>query len=199
MSPRPRTATDAEIFEALVRIVGRVGPARMTLADVAAEVGLTAGALVQRFGSKRGLLLAVARGSDTGVREQVAALRREHASPLAALFELAVCMARAVGTPEELANHLAFFQLDLTDPEFHAPALAYFRAEREELRALLEEAAAAGELTSGADAARLAGAVQVAMNGVRMVWAVDREGTLEERTREALEVLLGPYRSEPPS
>ena len=199
MCPRPRTATDSEIFEALVRVIGRVGPARMTLADVAGEVGLTAGALVQRFGSKRGLLLAVARGSDAGVREQVAALRREHASPLAALSAFAVSMARAVRTPEELANHLAFFQLDLTDPEFHAPALAYFRAEREELRALLAEAVAAGELSPGADPARLAEAVQVAMNGVRMVWAVVREGTLEERTREALGVVLGPYGGGGPS
>ncbi|HEV2146663.1 MAG TPA: TetR/AcrR family transcriptional regulator [Longimicrobiaceae bacterium] len=195
MSPRPRSATDAEIFAALTRVIGRLGPARMTLADVGAEAGITAGALVQRFGSKRGLLLALARTGVGGVHQQVAAIRRRHDGPLAALLDFATAMGRHVHTPEELANHLAFFQMDLTDPDFHEPALAYFRAERDALRSLLEEAVARGELSAAADPARLAEAVQVATNGARMVWAVVRDGTLEERTRVAVEILLAPYRA----
>jgi AcrR family transcriptional regulator len=195
MSPRPRSATDAEIFAALTRVIGRLGPARMTLADVGAEAGLTAGALVQRFGSKRGLLLALVRGTVGDVCEQMAATRGRHDSPLEALLDYAGAMGRYVRTPEELANHLAFFQMDLTDPEFHEPALEFFRAERTALQALLEEAVARGELSAAADPARLAEAVQVAMNGARVVWAVVREGTLEERTREAVAGVLSPYRA----
>lgn len=191
MSPRPRTASDAEIVAALSRVISRVGLARATLAAVAAEVGLTAGALVQRFGSKRGLLLELSRGAVAGVREQVAAARRENASPLAALLDYAGSSARFAHTPEEFANHLAFFQLDLTDPEFHAAALDFFSVEHEALQALLEDAVAAGELRPGVDAARLARAVQEAVNGARVVWAVMRDGTMEERTRGAVEVLLG--------
>lgn len=191
MSPRPRTASDEEILAALTRVISRVGLARVTLADVAAEVGLTAGALVQRFGSKRGLLLAASRGASDGVRQQVAEVRRASASPLAALFDYAACASQFVHTPEEFANHLAFFQLDLTDPDFHAPALEFFLAERAEFRALLDDAVAAGELARGTDTERLARAVQEAVNGARVVWAVVRDGTLEERTREALEMLLG--------
>lgn len=194
MSPRPRSASDAEIIAALHRVISRVGLARVTLADVAAEVGLTAGALVQRFGSKRGLLLALSRGGADAVREQVAAVRRDSPSPLAALFGYATSASQMVRTPEEFANHLAFFQLDLTDPEFHAPALEFFLAERAEFRALLDDAVAAGELAPGADTERLARAVQEAINGARVVWAVVRDGRVEERTREALEMLLGSSR-----
>jgi hypothetical protein len=32
---------------------------------------------------------------------------------------------------------------------------------------------------------------RAAVNGARVVWAVVRDGTLEERIREALEMLLG--------
>ena len=49
MSPRPRKASDAEVFAAASRVMSRLGPAQVTLADIAAEAGLTAGALVQRF------------------------------------------------------------------------------------------------------------------------------------------------------
>lgn len=191
MSPRPRTASDAEIVAALARVISRVGPARATLAAVGAEVGLTAGALVQRFGSKRELLLALSRGAVAGVHGQVESARRGSASPLAALLDYAGSTARFARTPEEFANHLAFFQLDLTDPEFHAAALEFFRVEHAALRALLDDAAAAGELLPGVDTGRLARGVQEAINGARVVWAVVRDGTMEERTRGVVEMLLG--------
>ena len=60
MSPRPRQNTDQEILAAAFRAIARLGPAKLTLADVAAEANVTAASLVQRFGSKRDLLLAAA-------------------------------------------------------------------------------------------------------------------------------------------
>jgi AcrR family transcriptional regulator len=167
----------------------------MTLADVGAEVGVTAAALVQRYGSKRGLFLAVSRASMSGFREHVERIRSAHSSPLAALDDFATSMARFTQSPEELANQLAMFEMDLTDPEFHELGLAYFRAERRALKAMLDDAVAAGELRREADTASLARMVQVVMNGGRLVWAVLREGTLERWTRRDLGALLEPYRA----
>src|SRR5258706_16391908 len=53
MSPRRRKAEDVDVFAALVRVMLRCGPADLTLRAIAAEAGVTAGALVPRFGSKR--------------------------------------------------------------------------------------------------------------------------------------------------
>src|SRR4029077_1097452 len=61
MSPRRRKAEDVDVFAALVRVMMRRGPAELTLRAIASEAGVTAGALVQRFGSKRALLHAHAR------------------------------------------------------------------------------------------------------------------------------------------
>lgn len=58
---RPRTVSDESILDATLTVVQRVGPARVTLAAVAAEVGLSAATLVQRFGTQRDLLLAADR------------------------------------------------------------------------------------------------------------------------------------------
>src|SRR5262249_27193952 len=107
MSPRPRTATDADLLTAAHRAVSRVGPSRLTLADVAAEAGGAPATLVQRFGSKRGLLLALVQLAPAGVGAEFAALRAAHSSPLAAVRAVADCMAGMAPTPEELANHLA--------------------------------------------------------------------------------------------
>jgi AcrR family transcriptional regulator len=56
MSPRRRKAEDTDVFAAMVRVMLRAGPAELTLSAIVAEAGVTAGALVQRFGSKRDLL-----------------------------------------------------------------------------------------------------------------------------------------------
>src|SRR5260221_14477131 len=56
MSPRRRKAEDIDVFAALVRVMLRRGPAELTLRAIAAEAGVTAGALGQRVGSKRQLV-----------------------------------------------------------------------------------------------------------------------------------------------
>jgi len=57
MSPRPQKVTDDEIYTAAQRAMSKAGPGELTLAHIAGEAGITAGLLVQRFGSKRDLLL----------------------------------------------------------------------------------------------------------------------------------------------
>ena len=59
MSPRPQKVTDIDIYMAAQRVMSRLGPGELTLAEIAKEAGVTAGLLVQRFGSKRDLLLSL--------------------------------------------------------------------------------------------------------------------------------------------
>ncbi|MFG2877756.1 TetR/AcrR family transcriptional regulator [Streptomyces sp. NPDC048337] len=194
MAGRPRGVDDAAILQAAVRVMGRTGPGRMTLAAVAGEVGLVAGTLVQRFGSKRGMLVALAEHSAREVGELRVRVRAEHASPLAALAALTAGAWSAVATAEEFANHLAFLCADLADPELRRLALASQEAEEAAVRALLEEAVVAGELRPGTDADLLARAVQGATTGAGVLWAVDREGTLAGRRLVALDTALHPHR-----
>lgn len=194
MSPRPRLKLDPEILAGATRTIERLGPARLTLADVAEEVGLAPATLVQRFGSKRGLLLAVARQGAAGVREDFARIRARHRSPLRALAGVAACMALMAKTPEALANGLAFLEMDLADPEFHRLALAHARQFRAELRALLDEAVRAGELRK-CPAAKLANAVQGMIGGSMLNWAIHRDGKADAWILADLETLLRPYRA----
>src|SRR5215831_4770652 len=96
MSPRRRKADDAEVFAALVRVMHRRGPAELTLREIAAEAGVTAGALVQRFGSKRAMLLAHARHAaatgDVGLR-----VPQRTSSPLDTLRSVTAMYAEMAG------------------------------------------------------------------------------------------------------
>ena len=192
MSPRPRATSDAAILSATHRAVTRVGPMRVTLADVAREAGVSPATLVQRFGSKRQLLLAlVAAGSGEIEAEWASILALAEKSPLEALYAYAECMAGLAPTPDVLANHLSFLQMDLVDPEFHRLALAHARETLGFLRKTLDHAVAKAELMP-CDTSRLARAVQATVGGSLVQWAIDREGKLRKRLREDLETLLRP-------
>jgi AcrR family transcriptional regulator len=195
--PRPRTVDDAAVLAAAARAVERVGPARVTLADVAADAGLSPATLVQRFGSKRGLLLAVARRGAHGRRPAFAAARAAAPTRLGALADALVALTAGVRTPEAMANGLAFLQLDLADAEFHAEALAGHRMMREEIASLLAEAQAAGELAAP-DVDALAETVQTAYNGALITWAIQRDGELEAWLRRQLDAVVDPYRTRRP-
>jgi AcrR family transcriptional regulator len=181
-----------EVFAAAARVMARHGFAPLTLADIAAEAGLTAGALVQRFGSKRRLLLAIAaRGADA-TRETFAQLRAVHPSPLAALRAYAQGFAQMGESAGALAHHLGYLQLDLTDPAFHRHTVALARATSAALRELLEAAVAAGELAPTVDTGALARTVQVILSGSLMTWAFYRRGPAARWVREDLDAVLGP-------
>lgn len=193
VTPRPRTISDEDILIAAHRTIARLGPARVTLADVASEARLAPATLVQRFGSKRGLLLALVEMGVNGVDACFADVRAAHRSPLAALVAAATEMTRHVKSPQELANGLAFLQLDVSDPDFHRLAVKNSRRLQAGYKALLDEAVAAGELAP-CDTARLARTVGAVSGGSLIGWAIVREGPAEHWVREDLMMLLAPYR-----
>lgn len=190
---RTRTVSDAAILAATAEMISRVGPVRLTLAAVGGEVGLSPATLLQRFGSKRGLLLALVEQGVRTVDDCFAAVRIACTSALDAAIAAAGDMAAHVRTPEELANSLAFFQIDLSDPDFHRLTLEHSRRVRAGYQALLEEAIGAGDLVA-CDTAALASALQAVAAGSLLNWAVHREGPVVAWVSADLETLIAPYR-----
>ncbi|MGH7468944.1 MAG: TetR/AcrR family transcriptional regulator [Longimicrobiales bacterium] len=194
MSPRPKKASDQVVFAAVQRVMQQVGPGDLTLARIAKEAGVTAGALVQRFGSKRDLLLKLMEAWSGSGAEMFAQLQAHYHSPLATLYGYADCMAQMGGTPAEFAHHLSYLQMDLTDPVFHRHVKKQAVATRTSLRQLLDDAVREGELVSGLDTRALARQVEVTITGSLWNWAFYQEGRAADWMREDLEALLGPLR-----
>jgi len=193
VSLRPRKASDDEVFAAATRVMARCGPADMTLSTIATEAGLTAGALVQRFGSKRALLLTLAERFAASTDQLFAGLRAASTSPLAALRAYGECMAGLGTSATALANSLSWLQQDLTDADFRRFTQIQARASRRELERLVHDAMARREIDAGADPAALARAIEVTVGGSLMAWAVHQEGTCRTWVQHDLEMLLQPY------
>jgi AcrR family transcriptional regulator len=169
----------------------------MTLADVGEAAGLSAATLVQRFGSKRDLLLSVLKFTTDGVGQRFDAAISSNESPLESIF--AAAMDRAPnGAPEEIANVLAFYLSDFGDPDFRALALENSRKAIAGFKTMLDEAVAQGELAeSYVDTTQLAETIYSLMMGTLLTWTVTGEGTYRAKIRSELDVLLRPFRRGP--
>jgi len=190
MSPRPRKASDDQVFGAMVRVMERVGPAELTLAAIAKEAGLTAGALVQRFGSKHAMQVAAARGAAEYAGLFLEGLAARHRSPLAALRDYAECLAGLAPTPERLARNLSYLANDIADPALRRHLLVQSRATRAGLKALLDSAVSKRELKPRTDTAAVARIIETVLGGALITWATYREGPAKVWLREHLEAVL---------
>jgi AcrR family transcriptional regulator len=190
VSPRPRETTDEHLLAAAHSVINRVGP-HLTLAEVAKEAGVSPATLVQRFGSKRGLLLAFVSSASGTTGLEFARIREAHPDPIAAIREAVRCFARMAPTPEAVSNGLAFLQIDLSDPEFHHHAYVQARDTVEEFRRLLNQAVKAGRLER-CDTRRLGRALHAIMGGSMLSWAVLRVGSAESWMLADVDTLLKP-------
>lgn len=195
MSPRPRKVSDDDVFTAAYQVMQQVGPRELTLAVIAEQAGVTAGALVQRFGSKRDLLLVISERFSNGTGEMFAQLRQGHRSPLAMLRAYSDCMAQMASSPAALARNFAYLQIDLTDPDFRKNLARQAKASQEELRQLIREAIAAKELRPTTNVKQLARLIEAVVGGSMMAWAFHQEGTAQKSMRRDLDAVLKPYLS----
>ena len=193
MSGRRQKVTDEAVFAAAQRAMTRRGPHELTLADIAAEAGVTPGRLVQRFGSKRALLLTLSERFAGSAGATFAALRASHHGPLATLRAYAACMADLAPNPEALLRNLAYLQVDLADEALRAHLAANGRATRREIEALVRAAAAAGELRRDVNPRALARAVETIISGALMSWALYREGKAVDWIGTDVEAVLAPW------
>jgi AcrR family transcriptional regulator len=193
MAARPRKVTDDDILGATQRVMQRLAPGELTLAVIAAEAGVTAGALVQRFGSKRELLLELTRRFAAATNEMFDQLRAAEPSPIRTIRLYADCMAQMGESPATFAHHLAYLQIDLTDPDFFENLRTQARSTRAALRALVVEVMRARELKRQTDADALARALEVTITGSLWTWVFHQEGKAVSWMRQDVDALLAPY------
>jgi AcrR family transcriptional regulator len=164
---RPRSISDERLLSALGTVISTRGPG-FTVADVAAEAGVSVGTVAQRFGSKHGLLKALSLQGLQQVRDQV------RAAPDIRTAILDVY--RGLDDPATAANNLGQLATDLADLE---------------LRALLGEFYAVLEAELAVHGSpQLARILAALANGTAITWSVDPRGSLLDRLAEDIDAVL---------
>lgn len=192
--PRIKSVSDDAILADVLKLIQRIGPERFTLAAAAAEVGLSASTLVQRFGSKRALLLE----ADRWAVERWVSGMDEVPTGGPVLERLIAGLIHAVDdgtTAEEMANSVSLLQVALADGEFHESTRGGAVRLRAKIAERLREAKGNGELRLDTDIAAVVELVEITYHGAMISWAIHRNGQLVTSLRTNFNQLLRPYRA----
>lgn len=182
---RAKLISDEAVLDAAERVLLERGPHAFTLADVSKTAGIAPATLIQRFGTKQGLLRAFGKHAArrAAVRDPIS-----DEPPLKVLMRLLLTRAARLGDRKAFTNGMALLLENLRDEHLRAPAARQAYATELVLERLLGDAGYA----EPEKAARL---LFAAWNGALIQWALRGEGTLEKYLRraigEALQ-LLGP-------
>jgi AcrR family transcriptional regulator len=177
---------DQDLLVVAERELTKLGPEKLTLARIGRQSGIAAPTLIQRFGSKRRLLLEIAKARGLRVRHLF-----ENSS---GVLEAYLKLASEFASPSEAANQLAFLQMELADEEFRAATQELFSAMEAGTLHLLWRAAKAGDIED-AKGKELARACLTAYWGALVYWSVQGESDLALLLREQIGAVLAPYRT----
>lgn len=184
---RPRKISDERLLAAAGGVIARLGPG-FTLADIATEAGVVAGTLVQRFGSKHGLLAALSRMTIDALPDSIRTAAKGHTDPLDALRAGLVEPYAALDDPAAAANNLAQLAVDFADAELRDLLAQLYAAVEAEVAILVHDAAAT---LPGAPPAPQAARVLTALaEGSAIRWSVHPTGSLRERIRTDIDAVL---------
>ncbi len=174
--PRRKLKTDAAVLQGAIRVIFAHGPGSFTLAQISDAVGIAPATLVQRFGDKRGLVLAaLTEDNKRFARELEAAPRAVGAE---AVIDLFWGLTPGENDDHALADQLLWLRQDGEDPQMRTLAQARFALLREALAARLPPLSVPSET-----AARL---VEALWQGALVQWGVERKGALADYVAESL-------------
>jgi AcrR family transcriptional regulator len=179
--PRKRTIPDEALLDAALDIVHRSGPAALSFATLAGQVGLASSTVVQRFGTKADLLqAALLRAWDHLDAATATAIARAPDGP-AGVVDLLVALSGQYEA-HEYADQLMVLREDLRDPVLRARGAAWIAT----LAAAVEQRLAA--VPGGPDG--LGELVVAHWQGTLTVWGFTRAGRVDRVVRRFLEALL---------
>jgi AcrR family transcriptional regulator len=176
--PRKRTIPDTAVLDAALALAEGAGPGALTFASLSAESGLAPATLVQRFGTKAGLLQAALLRAWDLLDEATAAADEAAGDGPEGVVDLVVRLGGQYD-PAEDADQILLLREDLRDPVLRARGQAWIAA----LAAAVERRLEGAEPGVG----RL---VVAQWQGSLTVWQFHREGDLDVALGTAVASLL---------
>ncbi|KRF34437.1 TetR/AcrR family transcriptional regulator [Nocardioides sp. Soil805] len=140
---RPRTVSDDDFVRAAATVAARRSDGSWSLTEVASEVGVTPAAVVKRFGSKRGLLVAVA---TKWVRDLPEYAPASVDDPLGHVREWASEWLAATGEPDRTVGHLTLLLDEIVDDDTRSLLGRGRQSQAAYLRSALRDAHNRGQL-----------------------------------------------------
>jgi AcrR family transcriptional regulator len=179
--PRKRTLPDTDVLDAALGIVRSSGPDALTFAALASRVGLAGSTIVQRFGTRTGLLRSALLRAWDLLEEETDAAARSAAHGPRGVIQMLVQLSGQYDA-RDFADQLLVLREDVRDPVLRARGEAWIatliRAVEDRLRAASGAPEGLGRL------------IVAQWQGTLTVWSFKPEGLVSDAVQAALERLF---------
>jgi TetR/AcrR family macrolide resistance operon transcriptional repressor len=185
---RPQTATDEDILRAARKVLDRKGPDAFSIAEVAIEIGLTRGAITQRFKGTHALKVALLTRQIEQFTEAIGMLPKPPCGD--SLLRIAAFIGSHPKSRKSNARFFASYTSNLQDRELIALEIR----RGDVLRAAISAAMPPVRISHGA----AVNAFLAHISGVAMAWVASQENLAPQkffvtRTAEWLELADIPF------
>lgn len=202
-APLPRQDVSEErksqILDAAATVFARLGFHQARMDDIAAEAGLSKGALYLYYKSKDAIIFAILRFFFARALQD---LRKLSASPGSVAGQLALIIHQSALDIERIPGVQAiafeFYAVAARQSTVRTYLKTYFSEFREALAAIIQRGIDAGEFRPEADAHAAATTLIAILEGLALLWMVDPQGVQPGRDGDqALHLLLEGLRAGP--
>lgn len=190
--PRHKSIPDEAVFAALHAAIGEHGPQNLTLERISDIVGLAPATLLQRFGSKHQLLVSASRFAAAAWKGMAESMCKDSTDPVDTILRLLKKPAKQIGSAAELANHLSYLCMDITNEDLGAVGRLHHKQQLSVLRSLVRKAVTAGILREDTPAT-LPEHLQAVCSGAMINWVFSRRSSLAADVGRSLKLALAPY------
>lgn len=192
---RTKTRNDEDILASIGQFLIREGIATFTFERLSEEVGLSQATLVQRFGSKRSLLLRLAQQNSQAIIALFRTTTQQYADePIKAIVQGFGGFVVGIKDKGNMAANLTFLQLAIQDPEIHSAIADSIHQLENMTIALLQSALDNGTLQPDTDIVALARLVFTIYNGTIINWAMQDDTTnIQTELTHNLQIIFKPY------
>lgn len=183
--PRSKRKTDDEVLDELLPTILVAGLDRITLEEMGAAVGLSSSTLLQRFGSRWGVIEAALDRSTDALEQTLAEPPPEGADPREALIDWLADLARPVADKRRLVGSLQVLGRDILVAARNRQARRHLGLMRQRIESALVDMG-----FDPAAATSQALVVEAHWHGLVVQWALHGHGTLDAWIRHGLMTLL---------
>ena len=176
--PRTRSVSDADLLDGALRVMRAAGPGGVSFQAVAAETGLSAPTLVQRFGTKQRMLRAALLCAWDQLDAATAAADAKAPPTPAGAVAMLVALSGDYGEGDDYAEGFLVLREDVRDPVLRRRGARWGRALAEALGRRL-----GGRRGPRPDLGRLMAAQ---WQGAVLWWGFSRSGTLRGAVKASL-------------
>jgi AcrR family transcriptional regulator len=174
--PRTKSISDQAVLEAAAKVMFATSPQDFTLAAVATAVGIAPATLLQRFGDKQRLIVAVVKQDNAGFARDLAALPVKRSE--AAVIDVFRLLTPNTRNAARFGDGLLWLRQDMRDPDLNRLARERFSLLRRALAQRMPPLAVSSD-----QAARL---IEAQWQGALNQWGIEPDGGLQDFVVRAL-------------